>query len=413
MPLGRDGMYYKEFHACFDWLHHGEGLSAFLLQGLSDPDDPALPAADAALRRLLHGRRPAGPQLRPRAPRSSAACSTAAAGPLLRKATALDWAGDPIEVEGRFRAAPRRAQLRGDARPLPGLHRRRRRPPAEPGGDDAGLQRLRADRRGEVPRLAAGVRRRLGGADRGQRRHHPHATSAWTARSAASYGWYGGVYGWGFTVDQVPYTGQRAHRARHSSTAPSTASPTPSCSPATGATSTLAADARPGQRQRQEVDGRTLYPHMYGRGWGPAGPDRCRLVRLHAAEFAPGALELYYWTLDRALLDLLPAKPRWIAYLDGEDAALPGRGAASRPGAAAPAGGRPMRPTTGTPDTHHVRRPEPHSTRPRSDALDPAHAGRPAHRPRRLPAALPAALLRPGAPARRPAARTSPRWSSG
>ena len=24
-------------------------------------------------------------------------------GPLLRKATALDWAGDPIEVEGRFR----------------------------------------------------------------------------------------------------------------------------------------------------------------------------------------------------------------------------------------------------------------------------------------------------------------------
>ena len=40
--LGRDGMYYQEFHACFDWFHHGEAWSAIFLQGLSDPNDRAL-----------------------------------------------------------------------------------------------------------------------------------------------------------------------------------------------------------------------------------------------------------------------------------------------------------------------------------------------------------------------------------
>ena len=33
-------MYYKEFPVMFDWLHNGEGLTVFNLQGLSDPDDP-------------------------------------------------------------------------------------------------------------------------------------------------------------------------------------------------------------------------------------------------------------------------------------------------------------------------------------------------------------------------------------
>ena len=33
VELGRDGMYYKEFHACFDWFHHGEALVAHLPAG--------------------------------------------------------------------------------------------------------------------------------------------------------------------------------------------------------------------------------------------------------------------------------------------------------------------------------------------------------------------------------------------
>ena len=102
VPFARDGMYYKEFPVMFDWLHHGEGLTVFDLEGLCDPhdrryrqrvtrfagfylnDDPGAPNYDPKykiIRSLFNGSR----------------------GPLLRKATALDWAGDPIEVENRFR----------------------------------------------------------------------------------------------------------------------------------------------------------------------------------------------------------------------------------------------------------------------------------------------------------------------
>ena len=46
--------------------------------------------------------------------------------------------------------------------------------------------------------------------------------------------------------------------------------------------------------------------------------DRTGWYDFRPEPFAPGALELYYWTLDRSLLDLLPAPPRWVAYLEGE-----------------------------------------------------------------------------------------------
>ena len=40
VTFAREGMYYKGFPVTFDWLHNGEGLTVFNLQGLSDPNDP-------------------------------------------------------------------------------------------------------------------------------------------------------------------------------------------------------------------------------------------------------------------------------------------------------------------------------------------------------------------------------------
>src|SRR6185369_14230908 len=37
VPAGRDGMYFKEYSAQADWMHHGEGLRTFNLMGLSTP----------------------------------------------------------------------------------------------------------------------------------------------------------------------------------------------------------------------------------------------------------------------------------------------------------------------------------------------------------------------------------------
>ncbi len=39
VPFARDGIYYKEFPVMFDWLHNGEGLTVFNLEGLCDPED--------------------------------------------------------------------------------------------------------------------------------------------------------------------------------------------------------------------------------------------------------------------------------------------------------------------------------------------------------------------------------------
>jgi hypothetical protein len=101
VPIARLGMYYKEFPSQFDWQHNGEGLTVFNLMPLGDPysrlyrervtrfagfymdEDPGAPNYDPKLKlikSLLNGSR----------------------GPMLRKATALDWTGDPIEVENRF-----------------------------------------------------------------------------------------------------------------------------------------------------------------------------------------------------------------------------------------------------------------------------------------------------------------------
>ena len=68
VELGREGMYYQEFHRCFDWMHHGEAWSSIVLQGLSDPR-PQARAPYAPLVELVHGRGPLYPQLRQGPPR--------------------------------------------------------------------------------------------------------------------------------------------------------------------------------------------------------------------------------------------------------------------------------------------------------------------------------------------------------
>ena len=102
VPFARDGMYFKEFPVMMDWLHNAEGLVVFNLQGLSDPDD---------VRFIQRVKRYAGFYLNedPGAPNYDAqhkiirSMFNGSRGPLLRKATGLDWAGDPIQIENRFR----------------------------------------------------------------------------------------------------------------------------------------------------------------------------------------------------------------------------------------------------------------------------------------------------------------------
>jgi hypothetical protein len=102
VPLARDGMYYKEFPTQFDWMHNGEGLTVFNLMGLCNPDDPALARRVRRYAGFYMNEDPGAPNYDPKH-KIIKSLFNGSRGPLLRKATALDWTGDPIEVEHRFR----------------------------------------------------------------------------------------------------------------------------------------------------------------------------------------------------------------------------------------------------------------------------------------------------------------------
>ncbi|HUG68097.1 MAG TPA: hypothetical protein VMM76_10105 [Pirellulaceae bacterium] len=331
VPFAKDGMYYKEFPVMFDWLHNGEGLTVFNLQGLSDPNDLAFQ------RRV---RRFAGFYMNedPGAPNYDAehklirSMFNGSRGPLLRKATALDWAGDPIEIKNRFRLGH---------------------------GEESYEQMLAHfqdynDIIGDLPQNLLTTSLALNGymlsGEQKYRAWLLEYVDAWVERmkqngyiipsnigldgkigGATDGKWYGGCYGWAFTV-VVPQDGSLAHRNTHNKGF-------------TGFMNAymLTGDDRyldPWRRQIDKInaqvkmiDGRAMYPKMYGDdGWYHYTPEKYNYA----------ALELYYLSMrDDDLAEVLPEPvvresqagyrnneqfsrdQRWLLYLLGKDADYP------------------------------------------------------------------------------------------
>jgi hypothetical protein len=96
VEVARDGMFFKEFNVQLDWQHHAEEMTLFNVQGLSDPYSPRF--ADRARRfaGLYMGEDPTAPNYDPEH-RIIRSLMNGSKGPMLRKATALDWAGDPFD----------------------------------------------------------------------------------------------------------------------------------------------------------------------------------------------------------------------------------------------------------------------------------------------------------------------------
>ena len=311
VPFARDGMYYKEFPVMMDWLHNGEGLVVFNLQGLSDPrdakfaervkryagfylnEDPGAPNYDAEhriIRSMFNGSR----------------------GPLMRKATGLDWAGDPIEVENRFK--PRH-------------------------GESTYAQMLEHfkdynDTLGDHPQNLKATTLALNAYalthDEKYRRWLLEYVDAWRERmaangniiptnigldgkigSAAGGHWWGGVYGWGFTVYD-PATKKMASRNQHQAGIQGFMN----AYMLTGDDRYLDAwrkqiDAVNGNRK--VVGGKTVYPSMYGeKGWYDFKPEK----------YSEGALEIAYLSMKPDDLTRVSDNP-WLSYLTGKNSAFP------------------------------------------------------------------------------------------
>ena len=313
VPFARDGMYYREFPVMFDWVHNGEGLTTFNLHGLMNPreknfekrvrryagfymgDDPQAPNYDPEhkiIRSLFNGSR----------------------GPMLRKATALDWAGDPLdEVQERF---------------IP-LHGER--------NFEEMLAHFKdyTDVIGDHPQNLVATSLGLNAyALTGESQYKEWAleyAEAWRQRTLQNDGiiptnigldgtiggacdgkWYGGCYGWAFTVE-VPQTGAMASRNTHH----------------LGLSGFGNALLLSGQQEyvdvwRQmidtinshgkEIDGQMMYPYMHGdEGWYEYRPH----------PYAQGALEVYYWSMEREDLKRLDAQHGWIGFLEGQAPSYP------------------------------------------------------------------------------------------
>jgi len=99
VPIARQGMYYKEFIVQSDWMHHGEGLQLFNRMGLSIPMDSKYQQRARRFAGFYMGEDPEAPNYDP-VHKIIRSMENGSRGPMLRKATALDWVGDPFDVKG-------------------------------------------------------------------------------------------------------------------------------------------------------------------------------------------------------------------------------------------------------------------------------------------------------------------------
>jgi hypothetical protein len=99
VPIARQGMYYNEFIVQSDWMHHGEGLQLFNRMGLSIPTDAKYQQRARRFAGLYMAEDPEAPNYDP-VHKIIRSMQNGSRGPMLRKATALDWVGDPFDVKG-------------------------------------------------------------------------------------------------------------------------------------------------------------------------------------------------------------------------------------------------------------------------------------------------------------------------
>ena len=312
VPFTQDGMYYKEFPVHSDWAHHAEGLVVFNLLGLCDPKDE---------NHIRRAKRFAGfymdedPQAKNYDPdlRLIRSMFNGSRGPILRKTTALDWAGDRLE-DGRF-------DLLHGQETYAEMYER-----FETYNDVAGDHPLNLTCTG----LAFNAYVLTG--EKKYRDWILEYADAWIERTYSNGGvipsnvgldgvigsacegkWWGGVYGWDHTI--------RARR--HGRMDSFTLNAVSHAVDGFGNALLLSGDQKYVDVRRtvlekvnsnhKTIDGITMYPHMHGDdGW----------YDYHPEPYNKGAIEVYDWSMnsdDRALSGDNP----WLKFLEGNNPSFP------------------------------------------------------------------------------------------
>ena len=316
VDLAREGMYYKEFPVMFDWFHNAEGYSAFFLQGLSDPYDRYFQQRSRRFAGFYMNEDPQAPNYDPQH-KIIRSCFNGSRGPLLRKATGLDWAGDPIDIEGRFHLGHGERSFE------------------EMVAHFKDYNDVVGDNPMNLSTTTLALNAYMLNHDAKYRNWALEYIDAWVERTQQNGGiiptnigldgaiggecggrWYGGIYGWGFTVI-VPQTGALAHRTYSHTRAINgfgngllLTGNQKYVDTWRGMLEYINANAR-------EIDGQTMWPNAYGDYFGE---EDWYDWRPHP--FRYGALEVYYWSMDDGDAALV-SHDGWVQYLRGENKDYP------------------------------------------------------------------------------------------
>ena len=309
VPFARDGMYYREFPVMFDWAHNGEGFVAFWLEGLTDPYQDEFQRRTRRYAGMYMNEDPISTRNYDPDRRLIRSMFNGSRGPMMRKTTGLDWAGDPFEVEGRYTPMHGERNYQEmldhfkDYNDVAGDH------PLNLNTTTLALNAYMIDGEPKYRDWAVGY------------------LDAWVERTSANGGivpsnigldgtiggecggrWYGGVYGWAHSTINPVDQGIRHRPFFHSRAS-------------WGFANGLLLTGDMGyidawrttldgvNANAKVVDGRTMYPRMHGDdGWYDFQPE----------PFGTGALHVYYWSMDPADRGRVPQDP-WLDFLEGNN----------------------------------------------------------------------------------------------
>jgi hypothetical protein len=309
VPAGRAGMYVKDFSAQSDWMHHGEGLQLFNRMGLSVPTLPAYRDRARRFAGFYMGEDPDAPNYDPDK-KLIRSMINGSRGPMLRKATALDWVGDPFDAKG-FVA------LHGESTYSQFLEHYREY--TDVVGDH--FLNLVATTLPTNAYLLTG--------DSKYRRWIVQYMDAWVGRMQRNNGiipsfvdldgkiggadarWWGNAYGWGFSPIN-PVTGRREDRNRipRALVGFSNALLVTGDQKYVDAWRTMIDAVNSNAR---EAGGVTEYPTMFGAdGW----------YGWQRKPWSVGALEVWYWSMRTSDRPRVGPDP-WLEFLEGKNADYP------------------------------------------------------------------------------------------
>jgi hypothetical protein len=328
--LAENGAYYKEFITMSDWFHTGEGMRAFLLAGLSMPNDHTYTARMKRFAGMYMNEDPEAPNYDP-AKKIIKSIWNGAKGPMLTKATTYDWVGDPVPGSFHLKHNPAKLTKMLDM----AKHYDKMLAHCDEYLDSAGDINLN---------LAATTLAMNAFMLTGESKYKAWAldyADAWRARTAEAGGmvpsnigldgklggeykgqWWKGTYGWNFTIfdgelEQIAHRNYFIHGTW----------------PGFSNALLLSGDQKYVDVLRKQMEllyaakktegGKTLYPQMYGDPRGYKYDGKPQWYHFTDNSFSDRMTEIYLWSGLKQDYERIPQKPEWLEYVEGRNPSYP------------------------------------------------------------------------------------------